>query len=391
MKKIKIAFVADMLLENADGAIRTMYQIIGRIPKDRFEFLFICGVPPKGKFDFEILTVPTTPLPININYSMALPFLAERKMTEKLKAFQPDVIHISTPSPLGHFALNHGNKYKIPVSAIYHTHFLSYVDYYLKKVPLMIPPIKEKIIQFTVTFYNRCQLTLVPTNNVIDELAAYGLKRNKMKLWQRGIDKQLFHPSKKDKSYIQNIVKNDRPNLLFASRLVWEKNLDTLIKIYQQAKQENLDYNFIIVGDGRAKTEMEQAMPNAFFLGHQNHEALATLYASSDVFLFPSNTESYGNVVIEAMASGLPCVIADGGGSGSLVQNGYNGIACPTHDPQAYLDGIQSILSQANLRESFIENGFQYIQHLDWDQLTTLYFRELTSLTKIEEPLPLFI
>lgn len=391
MKKIKVAFVAEMLVENADGAIRTMYQIINRIPKDRFEFLFICGVPPKEKFDFEVLTVPTTPLPININYSMALPFLAERKMTEKLKTFQPDIIHISTPSPLGHFALKYGNRNKIPVSSIYHTHFLSYVDYYLRKVPLMIPPIKEKIIQFTTAFYNRCQLTLVPTNNIIDELADYGVKRNRMKLWQRGIDKHLFHPSKKDKNYIQNIVQNKRPNLIFASRLVWEKNLDTLIKVYKQTQRESLDYNFIIVGDGPAKMELEQAMPKALFLGHQSHETLAVLYASSDVFLFPSNTESYGNVVIEAMASGLPCVIANGGGSGSLVQDGYNGISCPTHDTQAYLDGIQTILNHPNARENFIQNGFQYTRHLDWDQLADLYFRELTALTKVETPLPLFI
>ncbi|MEM9822873.1 MAG: glycosyltransferase family 1 protein, partial [Bacteroidota bacterium] len=309
MRKIRVAFIADMLVENLDGAIRTMYHLIHRIPKDQFEFLFLCGTPPKEDIGFEIVALPTTPLPINLSYNMAIPFLAEGKMKRSLQHFQPDILHISTPSPLGHYALNYGHAKGIPVLSIYHTHFLTYVDYYLRKVPMMIPPIKQKIIQYTQAFYNRCQLTLVPTPSIINELAAYGVKKNKMLLWQRGIDKKLFHPSKKNPWRMRQMLGNDRPRLLFASRLVWEKNLETLIRIYREAAAQQLDYNFIIVGDGVAKAALEEAMPKAHFLGHIEHQELAQLYASADVFLFPSDTESYGNVVIEAMASGLPCVI----------------------------------------------------------------------------------
>jgi len=142
-----------MLLENVDGAIRTMYQLINRIPKDQFDFMFLCGIPPEKNLGFKTISLPTTPLPINLTYSMAIPFLAESKMRQALQQFQPDVIHISTPSPLGHYALNYGNKHNIPVLSIYHTHFLSYVDYYLRNVPMMIPPIKRKIIQYTKAFY----------------------------------------------------------------------------------------------------------------------------------------------------------------------------------------------------------------------------------------------
>ncbi|MEM8909084.1 MAG: glycosyltransferase, partial [Bacteroidota bacterium] len=233
MKKIKVAFIAEMLVEDADGAIRTMFQIINRIPQHRFEFLFICGVPPKRQLDFKVVTLPTAPLPINNNYSMALPFLSEGKMSRTLNQFQPDLIHISTPSPMGHFAQKYAKKAEIPLLSIYHTHFLSYVDYYLRKVPWMIPSIKQKVIHYTQAFYNECQLTLVPTQNIMEELASYGVAPSKMMLWQRGIDHQLFHPKKRDPKMIRQLVKNDRPNILFASRLVWEKNLETLINIYQ--------------------------------------------------------------------------------------------------------------------------------------------------------------
>lgn len=382
MEKIKVAFIADMLLENVDGAIRTMYQLINRIPKDQFEFMFLCGVPPKQDLGFPTISLPTTPLPINLTYSMAIPFLAEGKMKAALQQFQPDVIHISTPSPLGHYALNYGNNNKIPVISIYHTHFLSYVDYYLRKVPMMIPPIKGKIIEYTKSFYNRCDLTLVPTQNVIDELAGYGLKKNKLLLWQRGINKKLFQPTKKDRDKIRQIVGNDRPNLLFASRLVWEKNLETLIRIYEKATSQNLNYNFIIVGDGVAKNAVKQAMPKAHFLGHVDHEELSVLYASADVFLFPSDTESYGNVVTEAMASGLPCVIANGGGSGSLVQNGHNGFSCPPQEETAYLSAIQQILEDQTLKDQLIANGLAYTQKLDWPQLANRYFAQLKILVQ---------
>ncbi|MEM8909793.1 MAG: glycosyltransferase, partial [Bacteroidota bacterium] len=147
--------------------------------------------------------------------------------------------------------------------------------------------------------------------------------------------------------------------------------------------------NFIIIGDGVAKTALEAAMPNAHFLGHINHERLSVLYASADVFLFPSDTESYGNVVVEAMASGLPCVIANGGGSGSLVEHGINGFTCPPRHPLTYLQYIEQLLNNNNLRQQIIDNGLTYARQLDWDRLADRYFDELSALC--DEPIPVFI
>jgi len=128
-KKIRVAFFSDILVKDFDGAIKTMYQLINRIPDDRFEYLFICGVAPRHKFPYRVVRVPSVIIPFNISYRSALPGLAARKLRRILNDFNPDVVHISTPSLLGFFGLSYAKEYQIPVLSIYHTHFISYMRY----------------------------------------------------------------------------------------------------------------------------------------------------------------------------------------------------------------------------------------------------------------------
>lgn len=128
MKKTRVAFFAETLIENYDGAVRTMYQLISRINIYEFDFLFICGQGPETLRGFKCMHVPAITLPINTNYTMALPLLAQRRLNESLNDFNPDVIHIATPSLLGQFAVKYSARERLPVISIYHTHFISYVD-----------------------------------------------------------------------------------------------------------------------------------------------------------------------------------------------------------------------------------------------------------------------
>lgn len=380
MKKIKVAFFAETLAEDCDGAVRTMYQIINRIPNAEFEFLFVCGVGPKKGLDHKVSILPSLTIPFNANYKMVLPFLANYRVTQTLSKFQPDIIHIATPSPMGHFALNYGKARGIPVISIYHTHFLSYIDYYLKNTPFLIEPTRRQIAKKSKYFYDNCDIVYTPTQEMIHYLSEYDHEVHHYKIWQRGINKQLFTPAKADKSILANIVKNDQPNVLFTSRLVWEKNLDTLIDIYDLNEAKGAPYNLIIAGDGVAKNELMERMPNAYFLGELSHERLAVIYASADVFLFTSITETYGNVVVEAMASGLPCVIANGGGSKSFIQSGVNGFLCkPTH-ARDYFNKIQIVLTQPNVYQKFVQNGLTFTKDLSWEKLVATYFEDLKTL-----------
>jgi len=382
--KIKVAFFAETLKANYDGAVRTMYQIIRRIPREQFEFVFICGDDVIEPLPFKTIVLPSFTIPFNRNYKMTIPYLAQHRLATELDEFQPDIIHIATPSPLGHAALKYAKSRQLPTISIYHTHFISYVDYYLKHASFLIDPIKNSIIRNYKAFYDNCDIVYAPTNEMILDLKQLGHQTDHFKIWQRGIDNQLFHPSKKDTKWLQTQVGNEKPNILFASRLVWEKNLDTLIAFYQLNEQRGKPYNILVAGDGMAKDELENTMPNAHFFGKLSHEELSIVYASADIFFFPSITETYGNVVVEAMASGLPCVIANGGGSKSFIQHGSNGFLCEPNKAIDYFEKIQQLIEHSTLYNQFVEKGLAFSNGLNWDNLVATYFQELERLNGLK-------
>ncbi|MGL4630726.1 MAG: glycosyltransferase family 4 protein [Leadbetterella sp.] len=373
MQKIRVAFFAEILIEEFDGAARTMFQLLRRLPKEQFDFVFFCGEGPDELFGFECIKVPAIPIPINKTYKIAFPFFSKSKLTQKLQAYNPDLVHIATPSFLGKFALNYANKANIPVLSIYHTHFISYIDYYLKSIPFLIKPVKNVVSKYQKSFYNNCNYVLIPSLSISKELENGGVQSEKIIQWERGINLDLFTPKNRNESLRSSWFKNEYPVVLFASRLVWEKNLATLIQIYKLANQENTKLNFLIAGDGVASNEVKKQMPNAKFLGNLSHEQLSEVYASSDIFVFPSISETYGNVVIEAMASGLPCVIANGGGSRDFIEEGKNGFVCDPNQAAEYLAKIKLLIHDSFLRQRITQNGLLYSQQFNWENLIQRY------------------
>ena len=245
MKKIKIAFFADILVRDYDGCLRTVFHIIDRLPEDRFDVEFFCGVAPQNDFKYKVHSIPKLRIPMNKSYKVALPFLQRDKLETQLKKFDPDIIHITSPSPLGNFAVKYANKHKIPVSTIYHTHFISYVDYYFRTVPQLIPLARKAVTHISRNFYDSCDKVFVPTQEMITDLSERGLNPTNMVLWPRGLDKNIFSPLREDKHKMYELTANTKKNILFASRLVWEKNLKTLINIYREIEKKKLDINMI--------------------------------------------------------------------------------------------------------------------------------------------------
>lgn len=382
MGKLRVAFFAEILIEDNDGATRTMFQLIKRIPHDRFDYLFICGVGPQHIGGFNVLRIPALTLPINVNYKMAVPALAQRILKETLDEFAPDVIHIATPSLLGSYAIDYARKQQLPVLTIYHTHFISYIAYYLKHLPFLIGPVKRQIVKGQRAFYNNCDKVYVPAESIGAELVEMGIQPSRIQIWKRGIDRSLFHPDKRNRAWLQRKTGNTYPTVLFASRLVWEKNLEILFAIYDRLRKSGVKHNLVIAGDGLAADSCRQRMPAAIFLGKVDHESLSVLYASSDVFLFPSVSETYGNVVIEAMASGLPCVIADGGGSRDFITPGQNGYRCLPFDAGDFTSKVLSLLVDNETARQFSEACLKQSARYHWEQLADIYFADLEDLAE---------
>lgn len=382
MKKIKVAFFADMLIEDFDGASRTMYQLINRIPTDQFDFLFICGCGPEKIAGFKCIRVKSLNVPGNKGYRFATTLFQKTELDVQINAFNPDIIHIATPSLLGNYGLKTAYRLCLPIVTIYHTHFVSYVDYYIKNFPFLIDFTKDKLKDSLKTFYNQCDMVYTPSKTMIRELQSSGVRSDVLKLWQRGVDNNVFSPKKRNREVMQKITGNDNPCILFVSRLVWEKNLQTLIDLYELIEKDNLSYNFVIAGDGAARQEIEKQMPNAYFTGFKTHKEIAELYASADVFVFPSVTETFGNVVLEAMASGLPCVIANGGGSADFIEDGINGFKCETNRPEEYLSKIGEIINRPELANALAKEALLSSRKYSWETLAAEYFNDLQFLTE---------
>ena len=191
-----------------------------------------------------------------------------------------------------------------------------------------------------------------------------------MELWSRGIDLEAFDPRFRDEAIRQRAGAGPGvPLLLLVSRLVKEKDLADLVAIDRVLRDRGVEFRLALVGDGPMRGELESALPEAFFAGHQAGDDLARWYASADVFIFPSTTETLGNVVLEALASGIPAVVVDRGGPQDLVADGENGFIAPANDIAAIADRLEPLLRQPELRARMSRAARASALDRDWDRI----------------------
>jgi phosphatidylinositol alpha 1,6-mannosyltransferase len=225
----------------------------------------------------------------------------------------------------------------IPVVSSFHTHFVSYFRYY------GVPWLEGFGWRMLRRFYARCARVYVPSEAIIRELDEHGIGRTE--LWSRGIDLARFAPEHRSRELRTLAGADDAtPVLLMVSRLVKEKDMADLVAMERELRRRGSTHRLVLVGDGPMRAELEAALPDAFFAGHQSGEALARWYASGDVFVFPSTTETFGNVVLEAQASGMPTVVVDRGGPPDLVTPGETGFVARPNDPADLADRVEALL-----------------------------------------------
>ncbi|SNY98192.1 glycosyltransferase family 4 protein [Halomonas sp. hl-4] len=252
------------------------------------------------------------------------------------KANRPDVIYLATQGPLGWSARQAARRLGIPLVAGWHTNFDHYCGDY------GVPWLASATRRYLRYFHNGCGLTLVPTHLQARQLRQQGI--NDVQVMSRGIDGERFSPTHRDPELRRSWGVNDhQPVALYVGRLAAEKNLALLQETYHAMRNVRPDMAHVIVGDGPARAQLEHALPDAHFTGFIDPDALAQHYASADLFIFPSLSETWGNVVSEAMASGLAVVAYRHAASAELIQNGYNGITVPIDDPAAFCQAAVSL------------------------------------------------
>ncbi len=329
----RIAYFAGTMRPGHDGVTRVLYRLIDGLVQRNIPAIFFSPiVPTPAKSPVPIHHVPSIQFPLYKDYRVAYPGF--RHFDETLRQFRPDVIHINSPCSLGYAAARYGHLHGIPVAATYHTHFPSYAKYY------KIKPLEMLGWNYLRGLYNGfCNRVFVPSEPILAELAGQGLRN--LRYLPHGVDSATFHPRFRSAQWKTRLGISGRTAVLFAGRLVWEKDLATLAEAHRILRRERDDVAFVLVGDGPIQKDLEALMPGAIFLGHQSgRPAASTTFASSDVFAFPSTTETFGNVTVEAMASGVVPVCAREGGAYGVVREHQTGLITRPRDPAHLAEAI---------------------------------------------------
>jgi glycosyltransferase involved in cell wall biosynthesis len=225
-------------------------------------------------------------------------------------------------------------------------------------------------------FHNKTRLTLVPSEDLRGDLKEEGFKN--LKIMGRGVDTELFSPSKRDPELRKAWgVAEDQPVLIYVGRLAREKNIPLAVKAYEQVLPICPDMKFVLVGDGPERASIEQAHPELIFAGMQRGEDLARYYASGDAFLFPSTTETFGNVVTEAMASGLAVLGYNYAAPGKYIEHGQNGWLAPFDDSEAFLEQSRSIFSNLHTWDEVRKKARITAESLSWEAILESYISDI--------------
>ena len=320
MKPLRLALFSGNYNYVMDGPVRALNRLIARVEELGHEALVFAPTTKKPAFEHsgELHSIPSIALPggrDEYRFATGLTRAAKRR----LDAFSPTLIQVSAPDYLGLTALNYARARAIPAVASFHTRFDTYPRYYAMKWA------EKYVTNYLRYFYKRCVRVYAPAQSMVEELKRDRIGED-LAIWSRGVDHDLFNPEKRDQAWRTGKgVKEGDVLVAFVGRLVLEKGVDLFAEALTLAQKKEPHLRGIIVGDGPARGHFEQIAPGAIFLGHQQGEALASAYANADMFLNPSITETFGNVTLEAISSGLPVICAAASGSRSIVDDGVNG------------------------------------------------------------------
>ncbi|EDY81436.1 glycosyl transferase, group 1 family protein [Verrucomicrobiia bacterium DG1235] len=283
---------------------------------------------------FEEFVVAGVPLPGYSSLRMGEP--AGFSLHRMWKAKRPDVVHIATEGPLGVAALIAAKLLEIPVSSTFHTNFDQYSDHY------RVGFFQRGMSAYLRMIHNFCGCTLAPTQQMADELAAEGYRNTGV--LSRGVDTALFCPKKRDLELrgSWNIPDGGRA-VIYVGRIAKEKNIDLVMRAYRSLRERNPADRLVLVGDGPELERLKRKYPDVYYAGMQKGEDLARHYASGDLFLFASETETFGNVVTEAMASGLAVCTFDYAAGRQYIESGVNGQLARFGDGEDFIKQVLSL------------------------------------------------
>ncbi|WP_298196183.1 glycosyltransferase family 1 protein [Novosphingobium sp.] len=346
-----------------DGANQALNRLVGYLLRQGAAVRVYAPVveepafPPTG----DLVGVPSFAIPTRAEYRIPLGLFGRVKAD--LAAFAPNVVHVSSPDPAAHRAVSWARGCGLPVLASVHTRFETYLRYYNLAAlePVMVAMLRR--------FYRRCDALVAPSESMAQVLREQRMNYD-IDIWSRGVDREIFHPGRRDMAWRQGLgVADDEVVIGFFSRLVMEKGLDVFSDAIDELNRRGVKHRVLVVGDGPAREWFAGRLPQALFTGFLGGGELARAVASMDVLFFPSVTETFGNVTLEAMACRLPVVVSEATGSESLVDHGRSGRMIRPGAIRQFADALQGYVENPALRAEHGAAGEARSLDFSWDRI----------------------
>jgi Glycosyltransferase len=340
---MRIGIISETYPPEINGVALTVHSLAAGLAARGHQVDLIRPRQPQPHQDepgIEVLSVRGGALPRYPGLRFGLP--AGRTLRQHWRQQRPDAVYVATEGPLGWSAVRAAARLGIPVSSGFHTRFDSYADHY--GLGLLTPLVRGYLRRF----HQRAAATLVPTEALARELHTMGICN--ARLLRRAVDTQLFHPNQRDDKLRDAWgVDAATPVVLYVGRIAPEKNLELAVQAFRAIQQQIPQARYVWVGDGPARAALEAANPDFIFAGVQRDEALARHYASADLFPFPSLSETFGNVILEALAAGLPVVAYAEGAAREHLVDGVNGYCVASGNAAAFIDAVTRLASNPGL------------------------------------------
>jgi glycosyltransferase involved in cell wall biosynthesis len=362
---LRIAVVTETWPPEVNGVAMTLAKLVQGLSHRNHDVQLIR--PRQTKTDspmsdssLEEVLMRGMPIPRYPELKLGLP--SKKTLVKTWTLRRPDVVHIATEGPLGWSALQAAKVLKLPVTSDFRTNFQSYSKHY------GVGWLRKPIVAYLRKFHNATACTMVPTRELMRTLSENGFAN--LKVVSRGVDTKLFNISKRSTSLRASWGATENTTVLISvGRMAPEKNLDQVLKTYEALKNTGKAFKLVMVGDGPLKEQFQQRYPEIIFPGMLSQSNLAAYYASSDLFVFPSQTETFGNVTLEALASGIPVLAFDCAAARDWVQRGINGWLVAENNPDGFAAQAVSVVNNKDVLDQITHSTRQQVVHLDWDQI----------------------
>lgn len=357
---MKVAVFTDNDFDKINGVTTTLTAVLRYAPADIQARIYTAAALGADQPDYLALR----------SFGVGIPFYREMKMyvphwrqyLERVRRDRIDVIHLTTPGPLGLVALWVAAQASLPLVGSFHTDLSAYTK--LLSGSERLGTLMQEYMRW---MYGHCRRVLVPSESTRQLLVATKCPAERIGIWSRGVDTTLFSPARRSQRLRDEWgVSRERPALLYVGRLSKEKGLDILPALQAELRARSFGHRLIIAGDGPMRRQLAEQCPDAVIAGPFSREDIATVFASSDLFVFPSETDTAGNVVLEAQASGLPVVVSDAGGPREHMRANVTGAVCGGRDAATWAAAIVG-LCQASTYGAAAAAACDYGASRRWD------------------------